>query len=556
MGTGAHDEATLDALRAAQARLEHAGGYHWRDRAQAMLRGLGFGDDQLDRQLSTFSGGELTRGSLARTLAGDPDLLLLDEPTNHLDVASLEWLEQHLIELDAAVVLVAHDRWFLEAVGTAVLELEAGRSRFFAGPWHAWRKEKAARELALGRAIDRQQSRDRAPRALRRPVPREGDEVAPGAVAREAAREDRPDRARPARRARHWRSRSRPPERAGRVIFELEDGAGRGARRGTLLDHAELWLERGEHVALVGANGAGKTTLIETLAGKRPLAGGKLRKGHNVQVGYLSQHSEQLRRDRHGAGGRAAGDETDAEQGACAARPVPLLRRGGGEADRRPLGRRAPAPVARDPRALGRERADPRRADEPPRRREPRGARGGARGLPRLGAARLARPRAARRRRLAHGRGRGRHAAQLRRRLGRLPAHARGAQSARGGGSGRRRGGRQGRQARRRAKPVANGNGATSPGARRTRSARRRSSSARSKRPRRRCRRSRRSWQTRRHGRTPSAPPTRPSATQPPSARSRSCTRATSASPVPTLRHRLVTGTTHPLARSGRTVVP
>ena len=75
---------------------------------------------------TTFSGGELTRASLARALAGDPDLLLLDEPTNHLDVASLEWLERELASLDAAVVLVAHDRWFLEAVTTAVLELEAG----------------------------------------------------------------------------------------------------------------------------------------------------------------------------------------------------------------------------------------------------------------------------------------------------------------------------------------------------------------------------------------------------------------------------------------------
>ena len=83
---------------------------------------------------TTFSGGELTRASLARALAGDPDLLLLDEPTNHLDVENLEWLEQELQSLDAAVILVAHDRWFLEAVTTGVLELEAGRSLFFPGP--------------------------------------------------------------------------------------------------------------------------------------------------------------------------------------------------------------------------------------------------------------------------------------------------------------------------------------------------------------------------------------------------------------------------------------
>ena len=153
MAGGDVSQATLDRYGAAQARLEHAGGYAWRERATSHLHGLGFADADLDRPLRTFSGGELTRASLARALASDPDLLLLDEPTNHLDIESLEWLEQTLVELDAAVVLVAHDRWFLEAVGTAVLELEAGRSRFFAGTWHNWRREQAAREMALGKSI-------------------------------------------------------------------------------------------------------------------------------------------------------------------------------------------------------------------------------------------------------------------------------------------------------------------------------------------------------------------------------------------------------------------
>ena len=128
MAGGEHGAATLRRYSEAQARLEHAGGYAWRERVDAALRGLGFGDDDLDRQLVTFSGGELTRASLARALGGDPDLLLLDEPTNHLDVNNIEWLEQTLQTTDAAVILVAHDRWFHEATTTAVLELEAGRS--------------------------------------------------------------------------------------------------------------------------------------------------------------------------------------------------------------------------------------------------------------------------------------------------------------------------------------------------------------------------------------------------------------------------------------------
>ena len=292
MAGGAHDERTLGRYSEAQARLEHAGGYRWRDEALATLHGLGFRDDsQLDRSLRTFSGGELTRASLARVLAGNPDLLLLDEPTNHLDIESLEWLEQHLTSLDAAIVLVAHDRWFLEAVGTSVLELEAGRGRFFPGPWHAWRRERAARDLALGRAIERQQAEiERLERFVTR--------FRAGTRARQA--QSRAKQLSKMERINRSASDSaalqfvfKPPERSGRVVFEL-DGARISAGDKLLLDDAELWLERGEHVSLVGPNGAGKTTLIETLAGRRELAQGKLRIGHNVKVGYLSQHADEL----------------------------------------------------------------------------------------------------------------------------------------------------------------------------------------------------------------------------------------------------------------------
>ena len=293
MADGSADPATLDRYARAQAELEHHGGYLWRNRATEVARGLGFGEDDLDRGLTTFSGGELTRASLARALATAPDLLLLDEPTNHLDIESLEWLEQTLVSLDAAIALVAHDRWFLETVGTAVLELEAGRSRFFPGTWHAWRTEQAARELALGRAIERQQAEVV---RLERFVARWGAGTrARQAQSRAKALEkiERIERAPTDGASLSFQFDA--PQRSGRVTFELEDARIEvGEPPIVLLDNAQLWLERGEHVSLVGPNGSGKTTLIETLTAQRPLAAGKLRTGHNVTVGYLSQHGDEL----------------------------------------------------------------------------------------------------------------------------------------------------------------------------------------------------------------------------------------------------------------------
>jgi ATP-binding cassette subfamily F protein 3 len=292
MTAGEPDEETLREYAATQQRHEAGGGYRWRDEVLAVLGGLGFGEADAGRRLSTFSGGELTRASLARVLAARPDLLLLDEPTNHLDIPSLEWLERYLVGLEAAVVLVAHDRWFLEAVGTSVLEIEARRGRFFAGPWHAWRREQAAREIARGKAIARQEAeiarmerfverfRYKATKARQAQSRLKTIER----IKRDGAKAEERDR-------RHLRFSFAAPERPGRVVVKLVNGRIEVPGR-VLLDGASLEVERGEHVVLVGPNGAGKTTLIETLAGKREPAAGSVRTGHNVKIGYLSQHAD------------------------------------------------------------------------------------------------------------------------------------------------------------------------------------------------------------------------------------------------------------------------
>ncbi len=316
MAGGATDDQTLARYSRAQAALEAHGGYLWRDRATAMLHGLGFVDGDFDRRLDTFSGGQLTRASLARALATQADVLLLDEPTNHLDIESLEWLERTLIGLDAAIMLVAHDRWFLETVGTAVLEIEAGRSRFFAGTWHAWRREQAARELALGRAIDKQQAEiARMERFIERFRAKATKARQAQSRVKALSKIERIER--DPRDGEALSFDFKAPERSGRVVFELEGGRIEvGDPPLVLLEDAELWLERGEHVSLVGKNGTGKTTLIETLAGRRPLAAGKLRTGHNVQVGYLSQHAEEL-----GVGGPPGQSVVEATQRATGLTP-------------------------------------------------------------------------------------------------------------------------------------------------------------------------------------------------------------------------------------------
>ena len=294
MADGTHGPATLRRYAEAQARLEHAGGYDWRDRAASVVRGLGFGDADLDRPLHSFSGGELTRASLARSLAAQPDLLLLDEPTNHLDIESLEWLEQMLRTIDAAVILVAHDRWFLEAVTTAVLELDRGRSTFFPGAWHVWRLEQAARASHLQKQAERQAEQIA---RLERFVERFRYKASKARQAQSKLKQiDRikADRVEvPDGRRRTLGFEFLKPPRSGRDVVVAE-GLVVAAGDKPLLDDGTFAIERGEHVALVGPNGSGKTTLLETILGRREPVAGRVRLGHGVVPAYFSQHEAEL----------------------------------------------------------------------------------------------------------------------------------------------------------------------------------------------------------------------------------------------------------------------
>ena len=271
--------------------------------------------------LDTFSGGELTRASLGRALAGDPDLLLLDEPTNHLDIESLEWLEQHL----------ACARRRGRAGRPRPLVPGGGRrprcssSRPGAGgssPARGTRgaREQAARELALGRAIERQQAEiERLERFVTRF--RAGTRARQAqSRAKQLSKMERIDRAAGRRRGARVRVQAAGAERAGRVRAARATASRAGDK--LLLDDAELWLERGEHVSLVGPERGRQDDADRDARGApRAATRGKLRTGHNVKLGYLSQHADELqRRDRADrARGGPARDRADARarRGRC-----------------------------------------------------------------------------------------------------------------------------------------------------------------------------------------------------------------------------------------------
>jgi ATP-binding cassette subfamily F protein 3 len=290
MAAGEHSDDVMRSYAHAQSELEAVGGYAWRARFEEILRGLSFRLEDADRPLGSFSGGELTRASLARVLAAQPDLLLLDEPTNHLDLRALEWLEDQLTALDCSILLVSHDRWFLERVATGILELEFGRSKHYAMGYSSFRREKAMALANQADAFERQQAEIE---RLQRFV----DKFRAGTRSRQAQSKvkqmNRMERVEAPRRDRSLAFGFSKVERSSRVVIEAEKLTLRAGDK-PLLDDAALVVERGQRVAVIGPNGAGKTTLVETLLALRPPVAGRIKLGHNVTTGYFSQHIAEM----------------------------------------------------------------------------------------------------------------------------------------------------------------------------------------------------------------------------------------------------------------------
>ena len=288
--------ATHDGHRMAElhAALGDADVYTVRPRAEALLLGLGFKRDELEQPVSTFSGGWRMRLNLAQALMKPSDLLLLDEPTNHLDLDAIIWLEEWLRRYPGTLMVISHDRDFLDGVVTAIAHIDQRKLRRYSGDYSSFEEQRAQSVVLAAAQIDKQQ-RERAHLQSFIDRFRAKATKARQAQSRMKMLAKMEDLA-PLHVAAPFSFEFRDPERSPDPLLILDDvAAGYGTR--TVLSDVKLSLRSGERIGLLGVNGAGKTTLVRTIAGTlAPLAGDMtLNKG--VEVGYFAQHQLEMLRD-------------------------------------------------------------------------------------------------------------------------------------------------------------------------------------------------------------------------------------------------------------------
>jgi len=288
----ATEEAELEELMAEYGRLQHRfeqmGGYGLEAEARRILAGLGFAQADVERDIGTFSGGWMMRVALAKLLLANPDVLLLDEPTNHLDLASVEWLQAFLATYAGAIVLVSHDRDFINTIANHVAELARGTLTEYTGDYADFVEQREERIAQLERTAAAQQ---RKVVQTERFIERFRYKATKARQVQSRIKAlERLDRvAVPTTRAKSVKFRFPEPPRSGRVVIRLEGLVKRYGDH-TVYDGLDLALERGQKVALIGPNGAGKSTLLKILAGVLPFEGGDRALGSNVRVAYFAQH--------------------------------------------------------------------------------------------------------------------------------------------------------------------------------------------------------------------------------------------------------------------------
>lgn len=293
MANPAAAEEALEAYAPLRERFEAQGGYTYQDRARHVLMGLGFPTEEHDLPVAHLSGGQKTRASLARLLLESPDLLLLDEPTNHLDLQAIEWLEGYLNTWEGTVILVAHDRYFMDRVVRKVWELAFGQIEVYGGNYSHYTLQRLERRERLAREYQAQQEMiARQEDFIQRNIAGQLHRQAKGRLKRLERFKEQELLERP-REEQTISLRFQDPLRSGDKVLWTQDLVVGYEREDPLFHCPDLDLRRGKCVALLGPNGSGKTTLLKTLLGQVAPLAGYARLGASLKIGYFAQvHSD------------------------------------------------------------------------------------------------------------------------------------------------------------------------------------------------------------------------------------------------------------------------
>ncbi|WP_432628404.1 ribosomal protection-like ABC-F family protein [Brotaphodocola sp.] len=292
----------LEQMLSAYSRLNHTfeleNGYAWKSEIVGVLKGLGFNEDEFDKQVSTLSGGQKTRVSLGRLLLSKPDVILLDEPTNHLDMESISWLENYLRGYNGAVVIVAHDRYFLNRVVTKIVELENGRSTTYLGNYTDYSEKKAMIRAAQMKAyLNQQQEIHHQEEVIAKLKSFNREKSIKRAESREKMLSKIEILDKPAEISDEMRIKLEPNIVSGSDVLTIRD-LSKSFGSQTLFSHADIDVKRGERVAVIGNNGTGKTTLLKLINGMLPSDGGTITLGSKVHIGYYDQEHHVLHMEK------------------------------------------------------------------------------------------------------------------------------------------------------------------------------------------------------------------------------------------------------------------
>jgi ATP-binding cassette, subfamily F, member 3 len=284
---GENSEQLLKQLGDLEHRFVSLGGYHREIQAKSILSGLGFAKTDWDRPLSEFSGGWRMRSYLARLLLRKPELLLLDEPTNHLDLPSLEWLEDFLLEYDGGMIIVSHDRFFIDRLAQNIYELERGVLTSYPGNYQFYVEKKEQNRQLLWKKWEEQQEEIK---RQQRFIERFRYKATKAAQVQSRIKKlEKMVRIEPPPKVLAWEFSLHPSVKSYKDVLQIENMSFRYDSPWVLKD-INLHIIRGDKVALVGANGAGKTTLTRLIKGQLQPREGKLELGQRTRIGYFAQH--------------------------------------------------------------------------------------------------------------------------------------------------------------------------------------------------------------------------------------------------------------------------